>query len=69
MNHRLVELFYLLLFMVGLGTIILGVNEVTLDAYDRIGSNYWLAYFAIVSGVVVFCLALRSNIHRRSRRK
>jgi hypothetical protein len=58
MNHRLIALFYILLFMVGLGTIILALNEVTLDAHDRIGSNYWLSCLAIVSGIVAFCLAL-----------
>ena len=58
MNHRLTVLFYILLFTVGLGAIILAVNEVTLDAYDRLGSNYWLAYFAMFSGIVTFCLAL-----------
>ena len=49
---------YILLLIVGLGTVILAVNEVTWDSYDRIGSNYWLSYFAIGSGIVTFGLAL-----------
>ena len=58
MKHGLKTLFYILLFMAGLGTVILAVNEVTLDAYDFISSNYWFAYFAIISGIAVLCLSL-----------
>jgi hypothetical protein len=48
-------------FAVGLATIILGANEATIDALDRIGSNYWLAWCAIISGIATFPLILRRH--------
>ena len=44
-------IFYIFLFAAGLATIILAVNEVTIDALDDMGSNYWLAWSAIISGI------------------
>jgi len=43
-----------------LGTviIILGLNEATVDILDPIGSNYWLAYAAIISGAAIITLVL-----------
>lgn len=48
-------------FAVGLATIGLGVNEATVDALDRIGSNYWLAWCAIISGIATLPLILRRH--------
>jgi hypothetical protein len=49
----------------GTVTIILGVNEATFDVLDRMGSNYWLAYSSIMSGVAMIILILH-NHHRRT---
>lgn len=50
-------------FALGIITIIFGANEATFDILDRIGSIYWLAYSAVISGgaiiVVVFVLSRR----------
>jgi hypothetical protein len=46
-------------FAVGLATIILGVNEATIDALDNIGSNYWFAWCAVISGIATLPLILR----------
>ena len=46
-------------FVAGLATIILGVNEATIDALDNIGSNYWLALYAVISGIATLPLILR----------
>ena len=49
-------------------TLFLGVNEVTFDLWDSMkayglpwlpGSNYWLAYSAIATSLLVLYLALR----------
>ncbi len=42
--------------VVGLVTIVMGFNEATVDALDRIGSNYWLAYVAIAQVLYVMHL-------------
>jgi ABC-type Fe3+-siderophore transport system permease subunit len=42
----------------GIVTIILGFNEATADILDRIGSNYWLAYCAIISGAAIIIIVL-----------
>jgi len=39
--------------VLGAVTVVFGVNEATVDVYDRIGSNYWLAYSAVTSGAVI----------------
>jgi hypothetical protein len=46
-------------FAIGLATIILGVNETTIDALDRMGSNYWLAWCAIISGIATLLFVWR----------
>jgi hypothetical protein len=51
--------FDILLFADGLATIILAVNEVTLDALDRMGSNYWLSWSAIISGIATLLFVWR----------
>lgn len=53
--HRALGIF---VFAVGLATIILGVNEAAIDALDSIGSNYWLAWCAIISGIATLPLIL-----------
>ncbi len=50
----------------GIINIIFGLNEATLDILDQIGSNYWLAYSAILSGIVVIAMVL--FIFKRSSR-
>jgi hypothetical protein len=59
-SHLALNIF---VFAVGLATIILAVNEATIDALDRIGSNYWLAWCATISGIATLLLALRQHRH------
>ena len=42
----------------GIATVILGFNEATVDILDRIGSNYWLAYCAMISGAAIIVIVL-----------
>jgi len=42
--------------VLGIVTIIFGVNEATLDALDMIGSNYWLAYASTASGIIIIAM-------------
>jgi hypothetical protein len=53
--HQVLDSF---LFAVGLATVILGVNEGTVDVLDRMGSNYWLAWCATISGTSTVLLIL-----------
>ncbi len=64
-GRRLHLTVYILLSAVGLATIILAVNEVTVDAFDRMGSNYWLAYSAIISGIALLLFVLRGRQERK----
>jgi hypothetical protein len=48
----------------GIVTIILGLNEATFDVLDRMGSNYWLAYSSVISGVVLISLILHRHRYR-----
>jgi hypothetical protein len=41
-------------------TIGLGLNEATKDVLDPLGSNYWLSYSAVLSGIVVIVFVLIS---------
>ena len=50
----------------GIVTIILGANEATFDVLDRIGSNYWLAYSSIITGVAMISLILHRHYYRTS---
>lgn len=61
--HLALDIF---LFAIGLATIILAINEVSVDALDRIGSNYWLAYSATISGIVTLLLASRQYPSRKT---
>jgi hypothetical protein len=54
------------LFTIGLATIILGINEATVDALDHMGSNYWLAYSAAISGIATLLLASRQYSARNT---
>jgi ABC-type Fe3+-siderophore transport system permease subunit len=45
-------------FVLGVVTVILGLNEATADVLDQIGSNYWLAYCAIISGIAIIVVVL-----------
>ncbi len=42
----------------GIITIIMGANEATVDQLDKIGSNYWLAYSAVLSGIAIIGMVL-----------
>jgi hypothetical protein len=44
--------------VLGIITVALGLNEATADVLDPIGSNYWLAYSAIISGAAIIILVL-----------
>jgi hypothetical protein len=61
--HLALDIF---LFAIGLATIILGINEASVDALDRMGSNYWLAYSAIISGIATLLLASRQYPARKT---
>ena len=61
--HLALDIF---LFAVGLATIILAVNEATIDALDQIGSNYWLAWCATISGIAALPLILRQHSARKT---
>ena len=61
--HRALDIF---LFTIGLVTIILAVNEASVDALDRIGSNYWLAYSATISGIATIFLTWRRYAARKT---
>jgi hypothetical protein len=50
----------------GVVTIILGVNEASFDVLDRVGSNYWLAYSSVISGLVLISLILLRHYYRTS---
>jgi F420-0:gamma-glutamyl ligase-like protein len=50
----------------GIVTIILGINEATFDVLDRMGSNYWLAYSSVISGIVLISLILDRFHYRTS---
>jgi heme A synthase len=54
-----------LIVVLGVVTVIFGLNEATKDVFDSIGSNYWQAYSAVLSGTVliaiVFALSRRSK--------
>jgi len=39
--------------ILGVVTVIFGINEATVDIFDKIGSNYWLAFSAVISGEVL----------------
>jgi hypothetical protein len=54
------------LFVIGVATIILAINEVTVDALDRMGSNYWLAYSATISGIATLLLISRKYPARKT---
>jgi hypothetical protein len=49
----------------GIVTVILGFNEATVDILDRIGSNYWLAYSAMISGGAVIIVV--SVLYKRGK--
>lgn len=51
--------FDIFLFADGLATTILAVNEATVDALDRMGSNYWLAWSAVISGIATLLFLWR----------
>lgn len=61
--HLALDIF---LFATGLATIILGINEASVDAFDSMGSNYWLAYSAIISGIATLLLTSRQYPARKT---
>lgn len=48
----------ILVVILGVITVIFGLNEATIDVLDPIGSNYWLAYSAILSGASLIAIVL-----------
>jgi hypothetical protein len=44
--------------VLGIVSIIFGFNEATADVLDQIGSNYWLAYCAVISGIALIVVVL-----------
>jgi hypothetical protein len=52
-----------LIVILGVATIIFGLNEATKDVFDQIGSNYWLAYSAILSGAALIVVVLVLSKH------
>jgi hypothetical protein len=61
--HLTLDIF---LFAIGLATIILAVNEASVDALDRMGSNYWLAYSATICGIAALLLTSRQRATRKT---
>jgi hypothetical protein len=59
--HLALEIFLL---AVGLATVILSVNEATVDVLDRMGSNYWLAWCATISGIATLFFTLHWHSSR-----
>ena len=53
MGTKLILVLKTLTLILGVVTLIFGVNEATKDVFDPIGSNYWLAYSAVISGIVI----------------
>jgi len=63
-GRRLTLILKILGLVLGVVTIILGLNEATVDIWDRVGSNYWLAYSAILSGAATIILVLPKHSAR-----
>jgi hypothetical protein len=61
--HLALDIF---LFAIDLATIILGINEASVDALDSMGSNYWLAYSATISGIATLLLTSRQHPARKT---
>jgi hypothetical protein len=61
--HLALDIF---LFAIGLATIILAINEVSVDALDHVGSNYWLAYSATISGIATLLMTSRQYPARKT---
>jgi hypothetical protein len=61
--HLALDIF---LFAIGLATIVLAINEASVDVLDGIGSNYWLAYSATISGIAALLLTLRQYPARKT---
>ncbi len=57
-GQRTIFLLKILALILGIVTIIFGFNEATRDILDQIGSNYWLAYSAILSGATIIIIVL-----------
>lgn len=54
------------LFAIGLATVILAINEASVDVLDHMGSNYWLAYSATISGIALLFLISRHYQARKT---
>ncbi len=61
-NMRYGRKLTLMLTVLGLGlgvtTAVFGSNEATVDALDSIGSNFWLAASAIISGISLIIITI-----------
>ena len=58
MGPKLILVLKTLALILGIVTVVMGVNEATKDVFDPIGSNYWLAYSAVISGIVIIAFVL-----------
>ena len=56
MESKVSLLLKTLALILGIVAIIFGLNEATGDFLDKIGSNYWLAYSSVISGIVIIAL-------------
>jgi TRAP-type C4-dicarboxylate transport system permease small subunit len=53
LRHKLSIILKTLVLILGIVTIAFGLNEATKDVLDPLGSNYWLSYSVVLSGIVV----------------
>ncbi len=68
-GRKLTLLLTILGLALGVITAIFGINEATIDAFDKVGSNFWLAASSIISGIslviITIILAKRDNTKPR----
>ena len=64
MRRKLSSVLKILVLILGVVTVIMGLNEATKDVLDPIGSNYWLAYSAVLSGIALIAVVLILSYRR-----
>ena len=65
MRRKLSIMLKTLALILGAVTIVFGLNEATKDVLDPIGSNYWLAYSAVLSGIALIAVVLIFSKHSK----
>ncbi len=63
LGRKLSLVLKILVLILGVVTVIMGLNEATKDVLDPIGSNYWLAYSAVLSGIALIAVILSLSKH------